>query len=399
MENIEATKIESGRTVNTAKKIKLSSYSEVVKNWNEIVNSAIEKEINVNKTDAKPDLNIDSKPEWDLVNINSNEINAYAPAKPIRIIGRGVAQAKSSWDSFRQQNIYSDMGDNNEHDNIYKELKKFGYGDDFATAAEQTIDKPELTDDAENKENASTYTQDLSAIIKEAKERISSTSDDYEFKENPNTYTQDLSDIIRKATNKMSSSSEEDEIENQQTIKDLVRKALEQAKEKESPSTYTQDLSAIIREATNRMPSEDFEPVEKEETMSFHHNLEINDLLKYITKIKETNDELEHSIETIEERNKKMLNTYYGITDETRKYEAEALEKANKLKQMRESQQERLRMREEEAINEGRSIKSDWMAADERNLRAKQLNEQISAMMLDSSDYSQEEEVAYKKVA
>ena len=423
MENIEATKIESGRTVNTAKKIKLSSYSEVVKNWNEIVNSAIEKEINVNKTDAKPDLNIDSKPEWDLVNINSNEINAYAPAKPIRIIGRGVAQAKSSWDSFRQQNIYSDMGDNSPEfnnaelsdsfegthndydDNIYQELEDFGYSDDFAHAVEQTIDKPELTDDAENKENASTYTQDLSAIIREATDKISSTSDDYEFEENPSTYTQDLSDIIREATDRISSNSDDYEFE-------------------ENPSTYTQDLSAIIKEATDRISStsDDYEFVDNDQknienlvkealkqtelNENFEaqngsmnvNNLEINDLLREITQISEANDNLKNSIATIENRNEKMLNTYHGIEQETKKYESETLKNAKELLTRTKEEQERLRMREEEVINEGRNIKSNWISADEANLMAKKRNEQLLEM-LNSTEFSSEEEVTYKKVA
>ena len=392
MENIEATKIESGRTVNTAKKIKLSSYSEVVKNWNEIVNSAIEKEINVNKTDAKPDLNIDSKPEWDLVNINSNEINAYAPAKPIRIIGRGVAQAKSSWDSFRQQNIYSDMGDNSPEfnnvelndsfeethndydDNIYQELEDFGYSNDFAQAVEQTIDKPELTDDAENKENASTYTQDLSAIIREATDKISSTSDDYEFEENPSTYTQDLSAIIKEATDRISSTSDDYEFvdNDQKTIENLVKKALKQTELNENFEAQNGSMNV--------------------------NNLEINDLLREITQISEANDNLKNSIATIENRNEKMLNTYHGIEQETKKYESETLKNAKELLTRTKEEQERLRMREEEVINEGRNIKSNWISADEANLMAKKRNEQLLEM-LNSTEFSSEEEVTYKKVA
>ena len=392
MENIEATKIESGRTVNTAKKIKLSSYSEVVKNWNEIVNSAIEKEINVNKTDAKPDLNIDSKPEWDLVNINSNEINAYAPAKPIRIIGRGVAQAKSSWDSFRQQNIYSDMGDNSPEfnnvelndsfeethndydDNIYQELEDFGYSNDFAQAVEQTIDKPELTDDAENKENASTYTQDLSAIIREATDRISSNSDDYEFEENPSTYTQDLSAIIKEATDRISSTSDDYEFvdNDQKTIENLVKKALKQTELNENFEAQNGSMNV--------------------------NNLEINDLLREITQISEANDNLKNSIATIENRNEKMLNTYHGIEQETKKYESETLKNAKELLTRTKEEQERLRMREEEVINEGRNIKSNWISADEANLMAKKRNEQLLEM-LNSTEFSSEEEVTYKKVA
>ena len=128
------------------------------------------------------------------------------------------------------------------------------------------------------------------------------------------------------------------------------------------------------------------------------NNLEINDLLREITQISEANDNLKNSIATIENRNEKMLNTYHGIEQETKKYESETLKNAKELLTRTKEEQERLRMREEEVINEGRNIKSNWISADEANLMAKKRNEQLLEM-LNSTEFSSEEEVTYKKVA
>ena len=379
MENIEATKIESGITVNTAKRVKIS-------NWEELIKNAKELGVKVDspKMDVQPEWNVEAKPEWELVNMNSNEITAYAAAKPIRIIGRGVEQAKDSWDSFRQQNIYSDINDNkpelteenveindnfeevyNDYDNnIYHELENFGYGDDFAKAVEQTIETPDIS-------------------VTDKNEKIEE-----------DIYTPDFTDIASENNDEKALTKYEDMIDNQKTIEDIVKEALKQPEKVETPVIEeTKETTSTISSS-----SDEEKYYEKDNDSIGINNLEINDLLKEITQISEANDNLKNSIATIENRNEKMLNTYHGIEQETKKYESETLKNAKELLTRTKEEQERLRMREEEVINEGRNIKSNWISADEANLMAKKRNEQLLEM-LNSTDFSQDEEVTYKKVS
>ncbi len=230
MENINATKIESGIAVAPAKKIKLSNFNEVVNKWNKINNSELEKEINVaeSKMDDKTDLNIVSKPEWDLVNMNDILIQSANNSKPIRIRKDGIEQAKDKYKFIREENIYGSMKKQDKfkpietseeikefdsysddyNSNISKDLESFGFDSTFSKATENVI------------ENNSIPEFDIP------------TFEPKDFKPEENVY-EDKNEHFDFEERRVEQTANEEDL-NSYEIQEMVKKALENVKEEKN---------------------------------------------------------------------------------------------------------------------------------------------------------------------
>ena len=379
MDNIEAKKIESGITVNTAKKVKISNWNELVKNSKELAAN-----INFNKVDDQRNLDFESEKKWNLVSI-SDSVALNNSSRRIRIIGSGVEQARKSWDNYRQVNnkvdnfeeevstniinneeeVPTNIIDNEEeftnYSNISDGLENFGYTTDFSKTVEDVVEQPNF----------------------EVPHFEVPRFDEYE-KEETKTY-----EVPEKSVD-------------YSEIEHMAEEAIKQVKNNEKIEMEQQENDEVSYNDIEDIARNYLDKPEKtgEENIVTPSNLQINDLMEEITKLSEVNDHLKGSIATIENRNDKIKMSINGIEKETKNYEEMSLRNAKEILMRTREEQEELRRREEIAINTGKDLKDRLISADEANLSAKKRNDYLADMLsYDNYSESYESEVAYRKVA
>jgi len=363
MDNIEAKKIENGITINeinSAKKIKLSAFNEVIKNWSEVKGKNVNNDFD--KMDVQPDL--DTETNWNLVSV-SEPVFLNNVSRPIRIMERGVEQARKSWSDYRQINnsidkideVPTNIIDSDENEiSVSNNLEDFGYTEDFSKAVEGVVEQP----------NFEPYNFEVPHF------------DEYE-KDKVDTY-------------------EESQEDNYSEIERMVEEAIKNTKA--NSSIHEQNETTVEDNNYNIDNSLDgFEQSNNEISFSTD-NLRINDLMMEIAQVYEANTNLEGNINAFNNRNNKMEKSINSINKETKDYEELSLKNAREILIKAREKQEMLRKQEEEAINLGKDLQERLINADEANLSAKKRNDYLSDMLRDNNySESYEEESTYKKVA
>lgn len=371
MDNIETKKIESGITVNAAKKVKIS-------NWNELVKNAKELSANINFS------KVDNQSNWDLVSI-SDSVALNNASKPIRIIGSGVDQARKSWDNYRHANNINSFNDvptniidtdenvaNSENEmGISNNLKDFGYNEDFSSAVENVVEQPTFEP----------YNFEVPRF------------DEYEKEE---TNDQEITTV--------NNDEQYDDAIEYSEIEHMVEEAMKESEitaQKQDNEEEKYNLEDMVRNSLDEYQINKDNNSEKATNVSFSaENLQINDIMKEITELTESNNNLKGNIASIKDRNIKMQKSIDAIERETKEYEEASLRNARELLIRTKEEQEKLRREQENGVQEGRDLKDKLISADETNLSAKKRSEYLYDMLNDNShSESYEEEIAYRKVA
>ena len=157
MLNIEATKIKKGITFNSygSKRVKISNFEELVKNARELG-----AEVDSKKVEVPTEWNAEVKPEWELVNMNSEKATAYRDPKAVRIRKDGIENCIEKYGDLRGENIYGNTHEvtpenevtsandddysNDYSSNISTDLESFGFSPEFSQATESVVGKENI---------------------------------------------------------------------------------------------------------------------------------------------------------------------------------------------------------------------------------------------------------------
>lgn len=336
MLNIEATKIEKGIVVNSAKKVKISKFDELTKNAEKVDAKVVTED-----RDIQPEFN--TKPEWEVVNTNFENVDVERNAKPIRV-------AEESFNNIEQK------GNMAREDNYTEE---------------PDVDYSVPTFDYENEKTLEDY-----GFTKELSDAVDAVVNTPEFKE-PEF------EIPKFEEYETEENTVENEKDSELDFEEMIKKALDESFEKQE--TKVEETNFEVEQ-----PKE-AEPVYEEKVSISASNLQINDLMKELAQLSEANDSLKGSIASIEDRNTKMEKSIAGIENETKNYDEISLINARELLLKAREEQQALKAQEENAINTGKDLKDRLISADEANLSAKKRSDYLKEM-LSEHNYQPEED-------
>ena len=345
MDNIVATKIENGVVVNSAKKVKISKWDELVKNAQKV-----DTKVDSNSIDVKPSLS--TKPEWEVVNTSFENVDVERNAKPIRVAEDSFNNIEQKGNKVREDN-YTEVPEVDYSVPTFdyeenKTLEDYGYSEDFSKAVEDVV----------NNSNLEEFNEPEFEIPK------------FEEYEQENTTKPEMVNAEKEDNN----------------LEEIIRKALDESlkpelEKREEPSFEEKEESKVEEE--------------KQEVGISANNLQINDLMQELAQLSEANDSLKGSIASLENRNVKMKKSIDGIEKETKNYDEMSLKNAKELLLKAREEQQMLRDQEENVINAGKDLKARLISADEANLSAKKRSDYLSEMLLEH-DYQPAEKDAVK---